>query len=320
MSAASDQPRKASVFIDGQAGTTGLDIRALLVDRADIRLLEIDEAERKDPGARARLLNEADIAILCLPDDAARESAQMVADSDTRLLDASTAHRTDPAFAYGLPELNAEQRETIASSRHVSNPGCYPQGYILTVRALLDAGLLDATVRLTVHAISGYSGGGRQMIERYQARTPSVDDSLAARPYALGLGHKHVPEMQRYSSLATAPLFVPTVCGYYKGMLVHMPLPGLDAARVLNCLSARYEDEAFIRVAPLEVSEEPFLDPTTNNGSNAMDLLVSGDANNTLVTARYDNLGKGAGGAAVQNLNIMLGLDEASGLTGHRSP
>lgn len=317
MSAASDQPQIAKVFIDGQAGTTGLDIRALLIDRADIRLLEIDEAERKDVKARARLLNEADVAILCLPDDAARESAHMVADGDTRLLDASTAHRTDPAFAYGLPELNAKQRTAIASSRHVSNPGCYPQGYVLTVRALLDAGILDRNAQLTVHAISGYSGGGRQMIERYQARKPSLDDSLAARPYALTLSHKHVPEMQHYSGLATAPLFVPTVCGYYKGMLVHTPLPGLDATRVLDSLRARFETEAFIRVASLDAAEEPFLDPTSNNGSNRMDLLVSGDARNALVTARYDNLGKGAGGAAVQNLNIMLGRDEASGLTGY---
>lgn len=318
MSAASDQAHKASVFIDGQAGTTGLDIRALLVDRADIRLLEIDDADRKDPKARARLLNEADVAILCLPDDAARESAQMVANSDTRLLDASTAHRTDPEFAYGLPELDAKQRAAIASSRHVSNPGCYPQGYILTVRSLLEVGLLDAGVRLSVHAISGYSGGGRQMIERYQARLPSLDDSLSARPYALTLGHKHVPEMQQYSGLASAPLFVPTVCGYYKGMLVHIPLPGLDSAQVLACLSARFDSEAFIHVSALNAEEEPFLDPTRNNGSNAMDLLVSGDARNTLVTARYDNLGKGAGGAAVQNLNIMLGLDEAVGLDGGR--
>ncbi|MCR9277590.1 MAG: N-acetyl-gamma-glutamyl-phosphate reductase [Pseudomonadaceae bacterium] len=316
MSAASDQAPIATVFIDGQAGTTGLDIHALLKDRTDIRLLEIETAERKDPQARARLLNDADIAILCLPDDAARESAQLVTESDTRLLDASTAHRTNSKFAYGLPELNPEQRALIASNRHVSNPGCYPQGFILTVRALLDDNLLQPSARLTVHAISGYSGGGRQMIERYEARDASVDDSLSAQPYALTLSHKHVPEMQQYSGLQHAPVFVPTVCGYYKGMLVHIPLPGVDAARAFDCLGSRYDDEAFIRVNRLDTEKEPFLDPTLNNGSNAMDLLVSGDARNTLVTARYDNLGKGAGGAAVQNLNIMLGLDEAMGLAG----
>lgn len=307
--------RKPSVFIDGQAGTTGLDLRARLADRSDIELIEISEADRKSTSARAELLQAADVAILCLPDDAAVEAVGLIGASGTRVIDASTAHRIDPDFVYGLPELSREQRSRIAESQHVSNPGCYPQGYILTTSALAEAGLLKQDARLNVHAISGYSGGGRQMIESFEAAERGVNDPLAARPYGLTLGHKHVPEMQRFSGLAHAPLFVPTVCGYYKGMLVHVPLNGLSASAVLDCLRARYSNEPFVTVTRYDPSAEPYLDPTACNDTNSIELLVSGTSDNALVTARYDNLGKGAAGAALQSLNLMLGADEATGLS-----
>lgn len=306
---------KPSVFIDGQAGTTGLDLRARLAQRSDVELIEIREDDRKSASARAELLKAADVAILCLPDDAAREALALIGDADTRVIDASTAHRVDPAFAYGLPELSSEQRSRIAAAQHVSNPGCYPQGYLLTARALVASGLLSGQERLNVHAVSGYSGGGRQMIERYQAAERGVDDGLSARAYGLTLSHKHVPEMQHYSGLTHAPIFVPTVCGYYKGMLVHTPLAGLSVAAVLDSLQARYGDERFVTVSRYDADSEPFVDPRACNDTNSIELLVSGDADNALVTARYDNLGKGAAGAALQCLNLMLGADEARALT-----
>lgn len=312
------------VFIDGQAGTTGLEIAARLRARGDLALLEIDDATRKDRTARAALFNQADLVVLCLPDDAAREAVTLIDNPRTRILDASTAFRTAPDWVYGLPELDATQRERIGHATRVSNPGCYPTGFILTVRPLIDAGLLSPDVALSVHAVSGYSGGGRLMVERYQAHAAAHDTAMPPKSYGLGLNHKHVPEMTRYSGLSLAPIFAPAVADYYKGMLVHVPLDArllrnhAGAAQVHEVLSKRYRDEACIRVWPLgatEALDDGFLNPTAANDTNRIDLMVFGNSAQTLVVSRYDNLGKGASGAAVQNLNLMLGLRELEGLT-----
>lgn len=311
-----------TVFIDGEAGTTGLQIAERLERRGDLALLRIDERQRKDPAARARLLEEADVAILCLPDDAAREAVTL-AGNRCRILDASTAHRVDPDWVYGLPELDAHARARIAGADRVSNPGCYPQGFILLTRPLIDAGMLPADLPLRIHAVSGYSGGGRSMIERYENRCAATGRSVSTRAYGLGLDHKHVPEMHRYAGCADAPLFAPMVGDYRQGMLVNVPLftaelDGASAGDIQTVLAERYRDEPFVTVLPVGAAEAldgGFLDPTACNDSNRIELLVFSHAGRILLTARYDNLGKGAAGAAVQNLNLMIGAAETEGLT-----
>lgn len=307
------------VFIDGQAGTTGLQITERLQSRSDIDMIYLSNEERKDPSRRQESLQAADIAILCLPDDAAREAVTL-AGRDTRILDASTAHRVDPAWTYGLPEMTSDQREQIKSAQYVSNPGCYPQGFILMIRPLIEAGLLDPATPLRCNALSGYSGGGRQMIESRRAFDADQADQMNSQVYALTLQHKHVPEMQTYSSTKTRPIFSPTVAHYYKGMLVQIPLftseLKADPEAVHECLSQRYANETFIDVLPQGQEAEPTgnLDPTGCNNSNRLEIMLFGNDEQMLLIARYDNLGKGAAGAAVQNLNIMLGLAEATGL------
>ncbi len=320
------------VFIDGQAGTTGLQITERLCARADIELLRLDDRARKEPSARAARFQEADIAILCLPDAAAREAVAL-AGGHTRILDASTAHRVHDDWVYGLPELpvseGTPQREKIAEAQYVSNPGCYPQGFILLVRPLIQAGLLAPTIPLTCFAVSGYSGGGRQMIERHNAFDSATAEALASQAYALTLEHKHVPEMHRFSTTAPRPLFAPQVAHYYKGMLVNVPLhaaeltipPGAPLADTLvDVLTESYSHETFIDVlnrnaAPFrEITQHGYLNATACNDTNRMELMVFGNEEQVLLTARYDNLGKGAAGAAVQNLNLMLGHDEGLGL------
>lgn len=310
------------VFIDGQAGTTGLQIAERLARRDDLCLLTIDEQARKSPEARARLFEDADVAILCLPDDAAREAVGLAGDR-CRLIDASSAYRVDPDWAYGLPELDEQSRRRIAGARRVSNPGCYPQGFILLTRPLIDAGVLAAETPLRVNAVSGYSGGGRTLIERYQAMDAAQADRLAVQDYALHLAHKHVPEMHRYSATGRTPLFTPMVANYYQGMLVHLPLfvselNGVGGPEdVLEILSARYADEPFVQVLPAGAPgavDGGYLDATACNGSNRIELMVFGDSERLLLLARYDNLGKGASGAAIQNLNLMIGVDETRGL------
>ena len=313
------------VFIDGQAGTTGLQIRERLAVREDVNLIEIPEASRKDPEVRRRYLNEADVVILCLPDDAAREALRLISSNHVRVLDASTAHRVADGWVYGLPELDAGQRERIRGAARVSNPGCYPTGFVLLVRPLVDAGIVSGDARLSCHAVSGYSGGGRRLIERYEARSAECPDALwNVRPYGLDLDHKHLPEMARYSGIGRAPVFSPMVGHFEQGMLTMIPLhtdtlgEGAGAEAVHACLEARYRDEPCVEVHPPgdgDALDAGFLDPLAANGTNRIDLFVYGNDDQVLLVARLDNLGKGASGAAVQNLNIMTGAGELAGLT-----
>ena len=306
------------VFIDGQAGTTGIEIAARLRARPDIELLEIPEAQRKNDACRTALYEAADVALLCLPDAAARQAAERAANA--RLIDASTAHRTAPGWAYGLPELDADARDAIRKAARVSNPGCYPTGFALCVRPLIDAGALAPETPLRVNAISGYSGGGKALIAKHeQCGAPHCP----ARPYALTLAHKHLPEMRRYAGTRQAPLFAPMVGHFFKGMLTQVPLfrselrGGIAAADVQGLLAERYADEPFVRVLPLGAEgalDDGFLDATACNDTNRIEIMVFASDAHMLLCARYDNLGKGASGAAVQNLNLMLGLDETEGL------
>lgn len=318
------------IFIDGQAGTTGLEIHARLRERSDLQLLEIDPRHRKDPSARRDLLNAADVVVLCLPDEAAQEAVAAIETPSVRVLDASSAHRTAPGWTYGLPELAPTQRGAIAGARLVANPGCYPTGFLLLLRPLVDAGLVPADAAITVHALSGYTGGGRALVERYEANA-AAGERLAPRSYALGLGHKHLPEMRLHAGLAEAPLFSPMVGDFARGMLVHVPLtaaqcrPGTTPEALAAALAERYAEEPCVHVhaagAPDALVDGGFLDPEARNGSNAVDLMVFGHARQQLLVARLDNLGKGAGGAAVQNLNLMLGCPEYTGVdTGRDAP
>lgn len=317
--------RMQRVFIDGQAGTTGLEIAARLRARRDIALLEIDDAQRKDPVRRRQLLNEADLVLLCLPDDAAREAVTLLTNPATKVLDASSAHRVAPDWVYGMAELAPGQRSAIAGAHRVSNPGCYPTGFILSVRPLLEAGLLLHTQPLSVHAVSGYSGGGRTMIDAYrQCEARGGAGVQPTKTYGLTLEHKHVPEMHQYSLCAQRPLFTPSVGHYYKGMLVHVPLAnawiadGAGASEVHATLVQRYAAEPCVNVLPLgaaDALEQGYLSPEAANDTNRIDMMVFGSDTHTLLVTRYDNLGKGAAGAAIQNLNLMLGFDELCGLT-----
>jgi N-acetyl-gamma-glutamyl-phosphate reductase len=315
-------PQSTEVFIDGQAGTTGLQIAQRLLNRDDIQVKQIDPAERKDPHARARQFEQCDVAILCLPDAAAIEAVAL-ANGNCRIIDASTAHRVDDGWCYGLPELDATQRTRIAEAQRVSNPGCYPQGFILMIRPLIDAGLLSSAQPLTMHAISGYSGGGRSLIEAREAFTSAQVQLRNTEPYGLTLDHKHLPEMQRYSGSNITPLFTPIVGHYYQGMLVQVPLftRNLKHASTIDdlhrVLADRYAGEPFISVLDpraASVLEQGFLNPTECNDTNRVDIMLFGNAERLLLVARYDNLGKGAAGAAVQNLNLMIGAHETTGL------
>lgn len=309
------------VFVDGQEGTTGLRIHEMLARRSDIEVLRIDADRRKDSAERARLLNAADVAFLCLPDAAAREAAALVDNPRTCLIDASTAHRTDPGWVFGLPELAPDQRACIRASKRIANPGCHASAFILLLRPLVDAGLVPAQAALSATSITGYSGGGKKMIEQYQA---GDDPRLQApRPYALALAHKHLPEMMAHTGLQVRPVFMPIVASFYKGLVVSVPLhhaqlaAGTDSAALHRALHQRYAGERWVNVMPLgdpATIEDGFLDVQACNDTNRSDLFVFPGQGQSLLVARLDNLGKGASGAAVQAMNVHLGLDEGLGL------
>ena len=314
----SNRPR---VYIDGHVGTTGLRIRDWLRGRVDLEVLDLPEATRKDPTARRTRVEEADVAVLCLPDDAAREAAGWASENGTRVVDASTAHRVAEGWTYGLPELNAGRRALIGSAARVSNPGCYPSGFVLLVRPLVDAGMLPPDAPLAVHALSGYSGGGRALIERWESPEIGLAGLPFEAPYALDRVHKHIPEMTRYAGLVREPQFLPAVGPFRCGMRVQVPLPAGtavgDGTRLHEVLADRYASEPFVRVArqPEEAPDERALDPRACNDTNRIDLHVYlHPSGHVLLVAILDNLGKGASGAAIQNLNLMLGLGEGAGL------
>lgn len=312
---------KHTVFVDGQEGTTGLRIHEYLAQRDDIELLRIDPDKRKDPAERAKLLDAAQVSFLCLPDAASREAAALVRNPDACLIDASTAHRTAPGWVFGLPELAPGQRERIRQSKRISNPGCHSTAFILLLRPLIDAGLVAPTLPLSATSLTGYSGGGKNMIADYEG---SPNPKLASpRPYALTLAHKHIPEMTAHTGLQIAPVFMPIVGPFLKGLAVSVPLhfsqlaPGTDAQRLLAAYEAHYAGERFIRVLPLGDAsnlDSGFFDVQACNNTNRVDIGVFANDRQAIVMARLDNLGKGASGAAVQSMNIHLGLDEGQGL------
>jgi len=315
------------VFIDGQHGTTGLRIASLLAGRRDLELITIEEGRRKDPAARAECLRAAELAVLCLPDAAAGEALALIEDGSTRVIDTSSERRTDPDWVYGLPELAPGQRDAIRGAARVANPGCYPQSVILALRPLIEAGRLDPELPFTVNAVSGYSGGGRPMVEAWRAAAPGPDGDagIGLCLYGLGLDHKHLPEMHRFSGARNVPLFVPSVDHRYCGMLVSMPLPapwlgGLGREEVHAIWRERYRDEPLLDVpSPGEcdaaLRDGRFLDLPGAAMGNRLELMVFGSAGSGLVlVGRLDNLGKGASGNAVQCLNLMLGLPETRGL------
>ena len=311
------------VFIDGEAGTTGLQIHTRLKDRRDLEVISIAPDRRKDPAARAQMLNAADLVILCLPDDAAREAVALIDNPAVKVIDASTAHRVAPGWTYGFPESEPGQREAIAASSRVTNPGCWSTGAIALLRPLVRAGLVPADWLVSLHGVSGYSGGGKPMIAEFEDEGGPTYTGVPYRIYAMGLEHKHVPEITRQAGLTHRPLFAPAVGRYAQGMIVEtlLPLwalpgqPGLGDVRAT--LAEAYAGKRFVEVASLdEAAALKSLDPEGLNGTNRLKLFVFGNAREgqARLVALLDNLGKGASGAAVQNLNLMLGLDEAVGL------
>ncbi|MBA1143675.1 N-acetyl-gamma-glutamyl-phosphate reductase [Mesorhizobium neociceri] len=307
---------KPKIFIDGEHGTTGLQIRALLAERGDLEIISIPTERRKETAARADFLNAADVAILCLPDAAAKESVSLIANDTTRVIDASTAHRVAEGWEYGFAELDKGQAKTIANAKRVANPGCWPQGPIATLRPLVAAGLLPPDFPITVNGISGYSGGGRPMIEEYVAQGEDASEFL---PYGLTLQHKHVPELRTYAKLSHDPIMQPAVGNFAQGMITVVPLQlgGLDYVPAGADLHAAIADHfaaiqgGVVEVAPYAHMERmPEINPEVYNGTNRMKVYVfaNDDRAQALLIAVYDNLGKGASGAAVQNMDLMLGL------------
>ena len=304
---------KPKIFIDGEHGTTGLLIRDLLRERTDVEVVSIAPDKRKDQAERKRLLNAVDLAILCLPDDAARESVAMIENSTTRVIDASTAHRVLPDWTFGFPEMTADQEQKIRTSKRVANPGCWSTCFIALVRPLIDAGLLAPDVALTSWGISGYSGAGRQMVDAYESGAKNT----VVFTYGLKLAHKHMPEVKMYTGLTHAPVFTPAVGAFRQGMLVYVPLnlwalaKPITGAQIHDCLKSHYAGKKFVDVIAYGGEPPAELEPEALNGTNQMELFVFDNPKNeqAVLIARLDNLGKGAGRAALQNAALMLGLE-----------
>jgi N-acetyl-gamma-glutamyl-phosphate reductase len=312
---------RKSVYVDGHAGTTGLRIREWLKGRPELDLITLSDNERKDAAARRAALGRADLAVLSLPDDAARAAAAWAEETDTRVLDASTAHRVAKGWVYGLPELDPESRSRIRAAKYVSNPGCHASSFILLLRPLIDAGLVQPSAVLTCHSLSGYTGGGRAKIERWESPESGLVGLPFDAPYALEHAHKHIPEMMTYARIEREPFFEPAVGPFPTGMRVQIPLHagllgGATADRVWSVLKERYRAEPFVELRPLgEPIEERTLDPRLCDLTNRISLRVVGHpSGHVLVIAISDNLGKGASGVAIQNLNLMLGFEETAGL------
>ncbi|MBV6623294.1 MAG: N-acetyl-gamma-glutamyl-phosphate reductase [Rivularia sp. (in: Bacteria)] len=322
---------KPTVFIDGAEGTTGLQIHSRLDRRDDIEILSIPPEKRKDARARSQLINSANVAILCLPDDAAREAVSFVTNPEVKILDASSAHRVASGWVYGFPELESSRREEIRNAKRVSNPGCYPTGFLACVRPLVAAGIIPKNFPVSINAISGYSGGGRKLMEEYQSVSEEKVNDYAYGIYGLSFAHKHVKEMHQHSGLQSPPLFVPAVGNFEKGMLVQIPLPlhslqtqtkdKVNGELIQKTLEEYYQNEKYVSIAPVNdnscLRKGKFLDTQAANNTNLVEIFVfaNDQTKEALLVARLDNLGKGASGAAVQNLNIMLGLDEDLGLS-----
>ncbi|MEE1211350.1 MAG: N-acetyl-gamma-glutamyl-phosphate reductase [Treponema sp.] len=310
------------VFIDGKEGTTGLKIFERFAKRSDLEILQIDEEKRKDPVEKAKMINASDYTFLCLPDAAAIESAELCTNPNTVIIDASTAHRTNPAWAYGFPELSAEFRRKIETSKRIAVPGCYASGFISLGYPLVQSGILPKDYPVVIHAVSGYSGAGKKAIAQYEdpARNPELD---SPRLYALTQSHKHLPEMKKITGLDYEPVFNPYVCDYFQGMTVsvglHSRLLGkkVTAKDVWEMMSEHYKDSRFVKVAGFMgegTLTEQFIPANTLAGTNNMQIFVYGNDDRIMLTSRFDNLGKGASGAAVQCLNISMGIDEGTSL------
>jgi N-acetyl-gamma-glutamyl-phosphate reductase len=313
--------KKFKVFIDGQEGTTGLEINERMEKRNDVEILTIDPGKRKDSAERGKYLNEADLVFLCLPDDAAKESVSLIKNPETRVIDPSTAHRVTEGWDYGIPELSPEHRKAIIKSKRVANPGCYATGFTMLMYPLVKEGFVPADYPVTCHAVTGYSGGGKKLIGLYE----SAEHKEKLRSpcfYSLNLHHKHLPEMKKHSGLMYDPIFTPIVCNYYRGMTVAIPLctdlfrKKTNASETGAFYKNYYEGQTFVKVFVncQDELEWGYLNAESCNLSNNIEILVFGDDRQILVVARLDNLGKGASGAAVQNMNVMLGLDESYSL------
>lgn len=310
---------KPLIFIDGEAGTTGLQIRQRLEGRSDLRFVSLDDTERKCEKRRAEAINDCDLAILCLPDDAARQAVSFVRNDRVRILDASSAHRTNSEWVYGLPELNSQQSEAITSARFVSNPGCYPTGAVTLIAPLVSFGILSRKFHAVVNATSGYSGAGKSLITRYEDETVPDYTEIPHNAYALHLEHKHISEMQVHSGLKTQPIFLPAVGRYRQGILMRVPVfsddfsQKSDFRQIRKTLEKHYETSEFVEVVEeKDINQLTNLNPIDLNGSNNLRIYIfhNPDHNQIVLTAVYDNLGKGASGAAVQNMNLMLGLTD----------
>ncbi len=312
---------KYNIFVDGQFGTTGLKIHQMLDGRDELKILTIAEVDKKNPKVKQKLLNHADLVFLCLPDTASRETMQYITDSRTKVIDASTAHRTNRDWIYGIPELNPLQREKIKNSNRVCVPGCHATGFIIAINPLIENSIVSKKQKLVCHSISGYSGGGKRLIDIYEDMQ-NYEKVDSQRPYALNLDHKHLPEMQYVLGLETPPLFTPSVGNFKQGMLVmsylikDQLLVDVSGQDIMELYKTYYKNEVFVRIIEnnIEYLDEGFLDAKACNNTNTIELSLYENRDYIVIISRLDNLGKGASGAAVQNMNIMLGLDENKGL------